>query len=478
MTKTATPTLVVANPPGETIVDHRAETKRRLEQTKPPEPKTDTSTAVDAMCAAMGYPSSPFPTSANPPATATSPVTPTLEVPTEVDKTLAKILGWKRSHLSEAEMGFRKWLREEIKARGYDVIDEEQGNILVQVRLPKKEGDKEGAVAHQLFSCHIDTMHDCTKKGEPWLQKIEYDANFGHIFLASEDKKQGNCLGADDGAGVWIMLEMISAGVPGNYLFHVGEERGFIGANAMYWNRKDWLSSFKHAIAFDRPVAHDVVTTQGGQRCCSDAFSDALAKALNDASPGLTMAGRKAGGVTDTSKYTSLISECTNVGVGYWQQHGPNETLDYGHLVRLRDACIRVDWTTLPVERDPKAYDFTEPKHQGWQGQRGRGTYHDGYRPPRQGQLGFTKDESDELDAYWRSKGAQSPSKPKKKARANVTPTVTEPTFDQEMSDMSFEDVVIFCEELPREAAAQMISQAAEIEALRAKVKFYQGVLK
>lgn len=406
-----------------------------------------------------------------------SPVASSLPVPEAVDKTLAKILSWKRAHLTESELAFRKWLKDEIKARGGVTHEEEQGCILVQVRHPLTEqdtlaGEAHGRVAHQLFSCHIDTMHDSKpKKDEAWYQDIEYDANFGHIFLAKKDKVSGNCLGADDGAGVWIMLEMIAAQVPGNYLFHVGEERGFIGANAMKWNRKDWLKSFKHAIAFDRPVADDVVTHQGAERCCSDKFSEALAAALNEAAPGLTMAGKKHGGVTDTSKYLDLIPECTNVGVGYWQQHGQNETLNYAHLVALRDACIRVDWATLPCERDPSVKDYTSS---GWghgtsyYGQRGnyQGTYNRG----RQGSLGLGED-GDDWDT-WKSKQKSKGNKPKTKQ------TVVEPTLNQELEDMTWTDVLDFVETTPTEAASLLIDLASEVAALTAKVKYLKGVLK
>jgi hypothetical protein len=62
----------------------------------------------------------------------------------------------------------------------------------------------------------------------PGRQKIGFDKSYRVGLAASE--KMSSCLGADDAAGVWLLCEMIRAGIPGLYVFHRNEERGGRGA--------------------------------------------------------------------------------------------------------------------------------------------------------------------------------------------------------------------------------------------------------
>lgn len=207
------------------------------------------------------------------------------------------------------------------------------GNLMVVV-----PGDPE-----TIFSCHTDTVHR-----DDALQEVVYDAE---LELAYKEDKEP--LGADDTAGVWLMLEMLEAGVPGTYLFHFGEERGCIGSKALAQDRPEWLRTFKRAIAFDRRDTDSVITHQMGWRCCSGAFALELAARLGgDYKPDDT------GLYTDTASYADLIPECTNISVGYSAQHTPDEMLDIAHLEWLRDRVISIDWSTLPTKRDPDATSF------------------------------------------------------------------------------------------------------------------------
>ena len=204
-----------------------------------------------------------------------------------------------------------------------------------------------------LFSSHVDTVHQLT---DPVFQKVIYDKSMG-MFL-KDDKLP---LGADDGAGVWLMLEMIDAQVPGSYIFHRGEERGGIGSSGMARDHKDWLSRFKWAIAFDRRGSCDVITEMACGTVCSKVFANALAKKINASNDVnkltlLEYAPNDTGLFTDTANYRGIIPECTNVSCGYDMEHTSNETLDWWHLSALRDAVIgafQEGTGDLPVERDP-----------------------------------------------------------------------------------------------------------------------------
>ena len=205
-----------------------------------------------------------------------------------------------------------------------------------------------------MFSCHVDTVHY-----EPGTQRIKYDREKKVYY-----KADGQCLGADDTAGCWLMLEMMDAGVPGTYVFHRGEERGGIGSSWISENCHDFLRGFDRAIAFDRRGSTDVITHQGWTRCASNAFADALADAFNEDGHSMYCAD-DTGVFTDTANYVDYIPECTNISCGYMHEHTGNETLHLPTLFALRDNCLRIDWESLPTERDPSKTEYLDDY--GWQ---------------------------------------------------------------------------------------------------------------
>lgn len=201
---------------------------------------------------------------------------------------------------------------------------------------------------HILFSCHTDTVH--SPKAKP-RQKVKIKG--GLLQLAKP--ANGYCLGADDGAGVFLMLEMIRAAIPGTYIFHRAEESGGHGSHYIATTTPSVLADIEIAIAFDRKGTCDIITHQG-QRTASDRFADTLADAIG--LPGLI--GDPTGLFTDTANYSSLVSECTNISVGYENQHSKNETLDIAFLLTLRDALFSTPWDTLASYRDPNALDLAD----------------------------------------------------------------------------------------------------------------------
>jgi hypothetical protein len=59
-------------------------------------------------------------------------------------------------------------------------------------------------------------------------------------------------LGADDGAGIALLLRMIDNKIPGSYIFHLREEIGGTCAKGMAMHHSDFLVKFDRAITFDR----------------------------------------------------------------------------------------------------------------------------------------------------------------------------------------------------------------------------------
>lgn len=261
---------------------------------------------------------------------------------------LIDILSWRRAYNTASEMEFIVTTLDGINGMNFD----ECGNRFLRIDNP------DGSQSNVMWSCHTDTVHSPTK--DVPRQNIKWDA--GQNILMLNEGKAGQCLGADDGAGLWLMLQMIKANKPGLYIFHRGEERGGIGSRWIEKNTPELLDGIEYAIAFDRKDLSSIITFQGGTRCCSDDFGNSLAIALNRA--GLDMKLDTTGSFTDTAVYTDLVAECTNVSVGYYNQHGPRETLDVRHMIKLLDAIMQVDPEAdfLRV-RTPGEY---ESKYKAW----------------------------------------------------------------------------------------------------------------
>lgn len=241
--------------------------------------------------------------------------------------TLLEMLTYCRPHGSRADREFRARY---LLTLGGASVDEHR-NIRVDV-----------GQSRILWSSHTDTVHRSSGR-----QRVEYHAGSGLATLPAKSKS--NCLGADDTIGVWIMAEMIRAGVPGQYVFHYGEEAGGIGSRAYAYAGGPVADV---AIAFDRQGYGDVVTHQWGGRTCSDGMAAQIADRLQTVDRELKY-GPEHGVYTDTAEYAETVSECTNLSVGYRGQHTANEVADLAFAMRLRDAVCRADWSGLVPEREP-----------------------------------------------------------------------------------------------------------------------------
>lgn len=192
------------------------------------------------------------------------------------------------------------------------------------------------------FTSHLDTA--C---------KEQVDVK--HIFEGDLIKTDGtSILGADDKAGVTILLYMIEKNVPGLYCFFIGEEVGCVGSGLAA--KESIYKKYDRMISFDRRGTTSVITHQSSKRCCSDIFAQELAKQLNRSD--LEMKLDNTGVYTDSAEFVEAIPECTNISVGYYSEHTKSERQDIKHLDSLCKAVIRVDWENLPTKRDPKKTEY------------------------------------------------------------------------------------------------------------------------
>lgn len=220
-----------------------------------------------------------------------------------------------------------------------------QGHETQMFLGPNKEPLAYVAIVGQsdtLFSCHMDTC-------ERWDNQLTRKVKFGANSILKSDGK--HVLGADDGAGMAILLHMIDRKIPGTYIFHYSEETGGKSARAMAQYHTDWLMQFKRCIAFDRGGKDEIITHQGGDKGASDEFAEALSLALSD--DDYILAGSPDGVYTDNKEYFELQAEIVNVSIGYTAQHGPHETLDLSYLAWLAERCTQIDWESLPTVREP-----------------------------------------------------------------------------------------------------------------------------
>ena len=164
----------------------------------------------------------------------------------------------------------------------------------------------------------------------------------------------GGILGADDGTGVWLMASMIRAGKEGIYIFHRAEEIGGLGSDWIATNTPNIFDDIDMCIALDRKGTDSVITYQGGMRCCSDAFADSLAAQLPGYKPDET------GVFTDSANYTHLISECTNLSVGYAYEHSSRENQLISHADELLAMLLAIDESKLVIERDPTVEEYDD----------------------------------------------------------------------------------------------------------------------
>jgi hypothetical protein len=200
-----------------------------------------------------------------------------------------------------------------------------------------------------MFTSHLDTATSA-------------DTIVNHIIEGDIIKTDGkSILGADDKAGVTIMLNMIEKSVPGLYYFFLGEEVGCVGSKKVADKHKEKkIDYINKVVSFDRRGTNSVITFQASQRCCSDSFANELANQLNLSDSNFKYSSDPTGVYTDSAQFVSIYPECTNISVGYDFEHTMQEKQDILHLERLSEAVTKIDWNSLPVERDPLTVEYEE----------------------------------------------------------------------------------------------------------------------
>lgn len=197
-----------------------------------------------------------------------------------------------------------------------------------------------------MFTCHLDTAD-------------RSQSQVRHIINGNIIKTDGtSILGADDKAGMTVMLYMIEKNIPGLYYFFIGEERGCVGSSRLSrtWLGSDLSKIITKCVSFDRRDVDSIITEQFGGVCCSLGFAKELSNRLNVVESTFKYSPDPTGIYTDSAQFTDLIPECTNISVGYYNEHTSSERQDIAHLEKLCEAVCKIDWETLPIIRVPSYY--------------------------------------------------------------------------------------------------------------------------
>jgi len=241
------------------------------------------------------------------------------------EKDLAEMFSYKRSAGSAGEKEFIRRYIDSIPGMKHDSF----GNRY------KKIGKSDTC-----FACHTDTVHNSWRSSEGSKTRQKVYIKKGWAFT------DGNSiLGADDGTGCFICLNMIHAKVPGLYIFHREEESG--GGGSRHIANTNLLDKYKKVISIDRKGYGDIITHQGGTETCSQKFAKALARRL-----GGNFKPCNTGVFTDSANYIYIVPECTNISMGYFSGHSNEEIQDLTFAARLARKMIKINWSTLPVERE------------------------------------------------------------------------------------------------------------------------------
>ena len=71
-------------------------------------------------------------------------------------------------------------------------------------------------------------------------------------------------------------------------------------------------------------------------------------------------------GRTDSYQFIDLIPECTNISVGYFNEHTVSEVQDIEFLKLLCLTSSKINWDDLPTKRKILDYDMLDREYNKW----------------------------------------------------------------------------------------------------------------
>ena len=217
-------------------------------------------------------------------------------------------------------------------------------NILKYINIPLNKDNYNNyfikiGESKTMFTSHLDSA-DINMNN---VKLLTFENNNNKFIKTDEN----SILGADDKAGVTIMLYMIENKVPGLYYFFIGEEKGGIGSELLSHNENFY--DIDKCISFDRKGYSSIITHQMKKSCCSNDFANSLCLEFNK--NGLFMKKDNTGIFSDSANFIGKIKECTNISVGYFKEHTNKEYQNITYLEKLCKSCLLINWENLVLKK-------------------------------------------------------------------------------------------------------------------------------
>lgn len=195
-------------------------------------------------------------------------------------------------------------------------------SIFLQKRYDKVEITNDYIVAIGnipiALAAHIDIVHP-----ESSQKELFYDTTKGVLWSP-------NGLGADDRAGIFIILEILKKGYRPTIIFTTGEERGGIGATQLIKKHPAKITELNYIIELDRRGSTDCVFYE----CENPEFEKYI---------------EKFGFITQWGTYTDICEICpkwgmagVNLSVGYEHEHTYSEILRVSWLKSTMNKVIKM----------------------------------------------------------------------------------------------------------------------------------------
>ena len=330
----------------------------------------------------------PVTTTTNPVTTTTNPVTTIYKAPSyksatlqgkkdwtmptdkfSVAKLAVEIMGYRRQYKSKGIANFcENWLEPvlnkivaHLQSNGFVVASREEGTVKGYKNYCY-DVSKQDHVGDVLFVAHYDTVdndnasmpiydpqtgaYKQVSQQQRLYKNVSVVDGIASLNMQDVTNAGAGCLGADDGAGLAVMLHLMHSGVVGGYCFTTGEECGGIGAGAVLRTYPTYLKQYKASIEIDRRGSSEIIISQGVGDCASQDFGDWLCTSLD-----MGHSTSLFGSYTDVATFAELIPENVNISAGYINAHSTNEQVDLDYLERLAEKLKLVDWTKKPIKR-------------------------------------------------------------------------------------------------------------------------------
>lgn len=308
-------------------------------------------------------------------------------------KLAVEIMSYRRQYHSRGIANFvEQWLlptlqqiTKSLNERGYDVAFCATSNAENGYTNYCFDVSKDQVLSDTLYVAHYDTVDTDYTLTQPTTSKnvwsaeqkkwVESPASTPNKFerlrkeivvvngiakldLTHKNNTDVGCLGADDGAGLAVMLSLMMKGVLGGYCFTTGEELGGVGADEVLKEHPNFLKQYKRSIEIDRRKCEEIIYEQSMGECASKEFTEWLCTAL-----GMGHTPSVFGTYTDVATFAELIPENVNIASGYINAHSVNEAVDLVYLDELCNKLSLVDWTNAPSKRTAGDYGFVRKSY-------------------------------------------------------------------------------------------------------------------